>query len=213
LDLLLGFGPEKLYFARYILFPPFFMNRRIAVKHFALLAGAAIVLPSCLSQTENREQTTSPPVTALTASQQQLVAEVCETLIPRTDTPGAKDLGLHLYVLKMLKDCGPAEEQQLFVAGLGQLDAAAQKQQGHSFAASTPPQRAALLQRIDQQPTDFSDELAGFYRIARQLTVDGYTNSKYFMTKEVVYELVPGRYNGHYPVSKVDFANPRHGQS
>jgi hypothetical protein len=43
--------------------------------------------------------------------------------------------------------------------------------------------------------------------------MDGYMNSKYFMTKEVVYELVPSRYNGHYPVSKVDLANPRHGQS
>jgi hypothetical protein len=189
------------------------MNRRIAVKHVALLLGAVTVLPSCLSQTENREQTTSPLPNALTASQRQLVADVCETLVPRTDTPGAKDLGLHLYVLKMLNDCTPAKEQQLFVAGLGQLEAAAQRQQGHSFTASTPAQRASLLQQLDQQPTNFSDELAGFYRIARQLTIDGYTNSKYFMTKEVVYELVPSRYNGHYPVSKVDLANPRHGQS
>jgi hypothetical protein len=188
------------------------MNRRIAVKHVALLVGAAAVLPSCLSQTE-REQSTPPPVASLTASQQQLVAEVCETLLPRTDTPGAQDLGLAQYVLKMLKDCTPAKEQQIFVAGLGQLDAAAQRQHGRAFAASTPAQRTALLQRLDQQPTDFPADLAGFYRMARQLTIDGYTNSKYFMTKEVVYELVPGRYNGYYPVSKVDFANPRHGQS
>ncbi len=189
------------------------MNRRIAVKHVALLIGAATVLPGCLSQTENREQTTSPLPAALTASQRQLVADVCETLVPRTDTPGAKDLGLPLYVLKMLNDCTPPKEQQLFVAGLGQLEAAAQRQQGRSFTASSPAERAALLQQLDQQPTNFSDELAGFYRIARQLTIDGYTNSKYFMTKEVVYELVPSRYNGHYPVSKVDLANPRHGQS
>ncbi|MGI4733892.1 MAG: gluconate 2-dehydrogenase subunit 3 family protein [Janthinobacterium lividum] len=189
------------------------MNRRIAVKNLVLLAGAATVLPSCLSQTKKQAQTTAPPAAALTASQQQLLADVCETLMPRTDTPGAKDLGLHLYVLKMLTDCTPAKEQQIFVAGLGQLDAAAQRQQGHSFAASTLPQRAALLQQLDQQPADSSDVLVGFYRIARQLTMDGYTNSKYFMTKEVVYELVPSRYNGHYPVSKVDLANPRHGQS
>jgi hypothetical protein len=189
------------------------MNRRIAVKHFALLAGAVALLPSCLSQTKDQEQAAASSPAALTASQRQLVADVCETLLPRTDTPGAKDLGLHLYVLKMLNDCTPAKEQQIFVAGLGQLDAAAQKQLGHSFAASTLPQRAAFLQHLDQQPTDFSDELAGFYRIARQLTIDGYTNGKYFMTKEVVYELVPSRYNGHYPVSKVDLANPRHGQS
>jgi hypothetical protein len=189
------------------------MNRRIAVKHLALLAGAAAVLPSCLSQTESQEQTAPSSPTAMTASQRQLVADVCETLIPRTDTPGAKELGLPQYVLKMLTDCTPTKEQQVFLAGLGQLDGAAQRRQGHTFAASTPAQRLALLQRLDQQPADFSAELVGFYRMARQLTMDGYTNSKYFMTKEVVYELVPGRYNGHYPVSKVDLANPRHGQS
>ncbi|MFD1872669.1 gluconate 2-dehydrogenase subunit 3 family protein [Hymenobacter bucti] len=190
------------------------MNRRIALKHVAWLAGAAAVLPGCLSQTKEQAQAAPPsPVAALTASQRQLVAEVCETIIPRTDTPGAKDLGLAQYVLKMLKDCTPAKEQQVFVAGLGHLDAAAQRQQGHSFVASTPPQRAALLLHLDQQPADFSADLGGFYRIVRQLAVDGYTNSKYFMTREVLYDLVPGRYNGHYPVSKVNLAVPHHGQS
>lgn len=184
------------------------MNRRIALKHVALLAGAAAVLPGCLSQAERE-----PASTALSASQRQLVAEVCETLLPRTATPGAHDLGLPQYVLKMLADCTPLPEQRIFVAGLGQLDAAAQRQHGRSFGASSVAQRTALLERIDQQPADFANELVGFYRAARQLTIDGYTNSKYFMTKQVVYELVPGRYNGYYPVSKVDLANPRHGQS
>lgn len=184
------------------------MNRRVALKNLGLLAGAAAVLPSCLPQAEQE-----PTLTALSAGQRQLVAEVCETLLPRTATPGAHDLGLPQYVLKMLADCVPREEQRLFVAGLGQLDAAAQRQGGRSFGASSLAQRVALLAHIDQQPADFTKELAGFYRTARQLTIDGYTNSKYFMTKEVVYELVPGRYNGHYPVSKVDLANPRHGQS
>jgi hypothetical protein len=184
------------------------MNRRTALKHVALLAGAAAVLPGCLPQAERESA-----VTALSAAQRQLVAEVCETLLPRTVTPGAHDLGLPQYVLKMLADCTPLPEQRLFVAGLGQLNAAAQRQHGQSFGASSPSQRMALLEHLDQRPADFTTELAGFYRTARQLTIDGYTNSKYFMTKQVVYELVPGRYNGYYPVSKVDLANPRHGQS
>jgi hypothetical protein len=190
------------------------MNRRLAVKNFALLAATATLLPSCLSQSEDGKQAGAlPPATAVSASQQQLLAEVCETIIPKTDTPGAKDLGLHLYVLKMLKDCTPAKEQELFMAGLTQLDGAAQKQHGQAFGGSTAAQRLALLQRIDQQPNNFSPELMGFYRMARQLTADGYKGSKYFMTKEVLYELVPGRYNGYYPVSKVNLAVPHHGQS
>jgi hypothetical protein len=190
------------------------MNRRLAVKHLTILAGAATLLPGCLSQSQDEQKAAYPlRHVALSASQEKLLAEICETLIPRTATPGAKDLSLHLYVLKMLDECTPPKDQQTFVAGLGQLDAAATKQLGQSFEASTPAQRTALLQRLDQQPAQFSDELAAFYRAARQLTIDGYTGSKYFMTKQVVYELVPGRYDGYFPVSKVNLAVPHHGQS
>lgn len=190
------------------------MNRRLAVRHLTIVAGAAALLPGCLSQSHD-EQAASYPFKhlALSAGQEKLLAEVCETLLPRTNTPGANDLSLHLYVLKMLDDCTPPKEQQTFVAGLGQLDAAATKQLGQSFGASTAAQRTALLQRIDEQPAQFSDELQAFYRAARQLTIDGYTGSKYFMTKQVVYELVPGRYDGYFPVSKVNLAVPHHGQS
>ena len=45
--------------------------------------------------------------------------------------------------------------------------------------------------------------MTAFYHTVKGLTVFGYTNSKYFMTQQVVYELVPGRYNAYYPVSKL----------
>jgi hypothetical protein len=188
------------------------INRRLAVRHLTILAGAAALLPSCLSQ---EEQKAAYPLRnlALLAGQEKLLAEVCETLIPKTTTPGAKDLSLHLYVLKMLDDCTPAKDQKTFVAGLGQLAEVAKKQLGQLFEASTAAQRAALLLRIDQQPKAFSAEVVAFYRAARQLAIDGYMGSKYFMTKQVVYELIPGRYDGYFPVSKVDLSNPHHGQS
>jgi len=190
------------------------MNRRIAVKNLALLAGAATLLPGCLSHTppDAAVPEARKPL-ALSASQQRLLAAVCETLLPRTDTPGAHDLGLPQYVLKMLRDCTPTKEQQLVVAGLGQLDEASRRQQGQSFAASPAAQRLALLQRLDQQPQLFAPALADCYRIVRQLTIDGYRGSEFFMTHEVVYEQVPSRYNGYFPVAQVNLAVPHHGQS
>ena len=190
------------------------MNRRSAVRTLTLLAGTAALLPSCLSPTEADQPAAFPlKHVALTAGQEQLLAQVCDALLPRTATPGAHDLGLHLYVLKMLDDCTPPPQQQAFVAGLKQLDAATKQQQGQAFGASSPAQRLAFLQSLDQQPSHYPAALVSFYRTARQLTIDGYTNSKYFMTKQVLYELVPGRYDGHFPVSKVNFAISHHGQS
>jgi len=177
------------------------------------LAGAAALLPGCLSPGHDEQKAAYPfRHVAMSASQEKLLAEVCETIIPKTTTPGAKDLSLPLYVQKMLDDCTPAPEQQAFMAGLGQFDEVATKQLGQAFGASPVAQRTALLQRIAQQPQAFSEEVVAFCRAARQLAIDGYTGSKYFMTKQVAYELIPGRYDGYFPVSKVDLSNPRHGQ-
>ncbi len=186
------------------------MNRRLVVKNLALLAGAAAVLPSCLQQAKEAKASISLKHLDVSASQEKMLAEVCEIIIPKTDTPGAKDLSLHRYVLKMLDDCTPKQEQENFLTGIKQLEDASQKQYEKSFVEASAPQRLALMQRLDQQK-DCLPELISFYKTTRQLTVDGYTNSKFFMTNVVVYELVPGRYNGYFPANKLKSANPHNG--
>ncbi|HEY0177238.1 MAG TPA: hypothetical protein VGC08_12725, partial [Pedobacter sp.] len=47
---------------------------------------------------------------------------------------------------------------------------------------------------------EVSPELFRFYQIMKDRTIDGYLNSKYVMTSLIIYELVPGRYNGYFPV-------------
>ncbi|MFD1469324.1 gluconate 2-dehydrogenase subunit 3 family protein [Hymenobacter caeli] len=189
------------------------MLRRTALKNLAFFAGAATLLPGCLADAKRE-----PPASialkhvAVSASQEKTLAEVCETILPKTDTPGAKELGIHLYVLKMLDDCCEKKEQQAFVAGLGQLDDAAQKAYGRPFAAGTAPQKLALLQGLERQP-DGSSDLASFYHSTKRLAVGGYTTGKYFLTTQIVYELVPSRYNGYFPVSKINLSKRRNGLS
>lgn len=187
------------------------MNRRTAFKSLAVLARAVTLLPSCLHHTPQEADHASIPLKHLRVSgrQEQLLAEVCETILPKTDTPGAKDLGLHLHVLKMLDDCTFNKHQRVFFTGLKQLEQMAQLRHKLPFAACTTPQRLALLQGPKRGPA----ELAVFCRMARQLTADAYTSSKYFMTTQVVYELVPSRYNGHFPTKDVVLNKPRNGQS
>ena len=189
------------------------MNRRTAVRNLALVAGAAAVLPSCLHEASQEAQASVPlKHLQVSARQEQLLAEVCETIIPKTDTPGAKDLGLHLYVLRMLDDCCDVKEQQAFLNGMKQLDNATQRQHNLAFAACSPQQKVALLQVLDQQKSSPTD-LASFYHTTKRLAAAGYTKSKYFLTQEVVYELVPSRYNGYFPTKNLDLAHKRHGQS
>ena len=43
-----------------------------------------------------------------------LLAELVETFIPKTDTLGAKDLGVHQFIKTMLKDCYTPKAQADF---------------------------------------------------------------------------------------------------
>ena len=63
-----------------------------------------------------------------------------------------------------------------------------------------------VLKSFEKKDNGYSKDLQAFYSTVKGLTVFGYTESKFFMTKEIVYELVPGRYNAYYPVKNLKAA-------
>lgn len=162
------------------------MERRVAIKQVLIFAGGMALLPSFLKGAGKA----SILLKNLDASAQQekLLAEIAEIIIPKTTTPGAKDLGLHLFVLKMVDDCYEPGIQQKFMNGLKAfegLDIAALKE---------------LVTTVNSGKADISNDVKSFYRLMKQQTINGYMNSKYVMTNLVVYELIPARYNGYFPV-------------
>ncbi|MGO4779083.1 gluconate 2-dehydrogenase subunit 3 family protein, partial [Lysobacter sp. 2RAB21] len=80
----------------------------------------------------------------LTQAQAALVAEVAEIMIPRTDTPGAKDVGIAAFIDKMLKDVYPKDDQARFVAGLADFETQAKREHGRAFLELEPALRAAI---------------------------------------------------------------------
>lgn len=196
------------------------MDRRTVIKNLALILGGAALLPAC-SQDKAKSKVALKNID-ITADQEQLIGDVSETVIPKTTTPGAKDLMLHLFVLKMVDDCYRKQEQEAFVTGIGQFNDVVLKQYGKTFNQLDAKTREAFLLDIEKEakiygektsaaggkkiPTGASSvtskypgELQAFYFSVKNQTINGYTNSKYFMTNIVVYELVPGRYNAHFP--------------
>ena len=180
------------------------MERRSAIRYLFFIAGGITLLPSCLRDPGK----VSIPLKNLdlNADHEDLLAEIAETIIPATDTPGAKALGVHLFVLKMVDDCHEKTDQEKFVNGLNQLEEYTKKRFSSSFIACTPAQRQEILWGIEKNMKakgENTNEIIDFYQIMKHRTVEGYLNSEYVMTKLVVYELVPGRYNGYFPVSQL----------
>ena len=182
------------------------MNRRIAIRNMALILGSAVVLPSCLNDKKGNAVVQLKHL-KLDADQENLVTNLAETILPKTDTPGAKDLGINLFVFKMIDDCFTKEKQEEFMTGLKAFDDAVNDKYKKSFNECTVAERTAFVNDIEQRSkaakekdSKDKDEVAAFYGMVKQQTVFGYTTSQYFMTKQIVYELVPGRYNAMFPV-------------
>src|SRR5690606_41609951 len=92
------------------------MNRRTSIRTMLYIAGGTLLLPACLRQSGK----VSIELVNLTVSEadEEMLEAFVETLIPSTDTPGGKELLLHLFVLKMVDDCHSPEDQQAFADGL-----------------------------------------------------------------------------------------------
>jgi hypothetical protein len=202
------------------------MNRRTVIKNLALAIGGAVLLPSCLHP--DGSSYIQLKHISITADQQKLIGDISETIIPKTTTPGAKDLNLPAFVLKMLDDCYTKKDQQAFLVGLGQFNDMVNKKYNISFSDLNAKERENVLTTLEKSTKPGKDPqksikpvrdaeksieapkkkpdvppLNLFYGAIKQQTIFGYTNSQYFMTKQVVYELVPGRYNAHFPVKNL----------
>lgn len=172
------------------------MQRRTALKNLLMIAGGTLLLPSCVHD----DKKVSVPLDHLkiTGDQEELLAQIAETIIPATDTPGAKALGVHQFVLTMIDDCTEKEKQDDFMQGLDEVNDLSKKHYGNLFMKCTPQQQTELLSRIDKK--EFEGKVAKFFPAMKGLTIQGYTKSKYVMSNLLVYELVPGRFHGSYPV-------------
>ena len=173
------------------------MNRRTVIKNFLVFSAGAALIPSCL-----HEDSKAPILLKnikVSGDQERMLAELAETIIPKTNTPGAKDISSHLFILMMVDDCYATADQQKFMKGMEQFEAMSKKDSGESFLQSSAMQKKELLKKIESKK-DVPEEVVAFYETTKRLTIQSFTSSKYFLTNIQVYELIPGRFHGCVPV-------------
>jgi hypothetical protein len=174
------------------------INRRTAIRQLALLSASAALLPSCMGNHSKPDLVLNN--FTVNGDGQRTLDALTATLIPTTDTPGARETGASLFIFKMLDDCSSKKDQDNFFKGLKQLDEVSRKTTGGTFVEANGVQREVILTGIGNKQFP-GDELNFFYSTARKLTILSYSSSQYFLTKVHVYELVPGRWHGCVPVT------------
>jgi hypothetical protein len=118
----------------------------------------------------------------------------------------------------MVNDCYDDANQAVFQAGLGEVDAAAQRRFGKTFLQLSPGDRTALLNGIDAEEKKYrAEKPAGapehYFRLMKQMTLLGYFSSETGCTQALRYVEVPGAFRGSEPYKKGDrawFVPPNH---
>ncbi len=171
------------------------MNRREVLKNVALAAGGFIVLPTWAEAWS--PNTLQRSVSYLSREQEALLVSVVDTIIPTTDTPGAKDLGVPDFIQKMLVDCYEKDVQENVKKGLEKTNAMAKDRYLRAFVDCNSLQRKDILGKVamsaDQAQKDY-------LAIIKSLTILGFTTSEYVQTKYLKYNQAPGHYYGCVPV-------------
>src|SRR5260370_20639670 len=133
------------------------MNRRDALTRVGLVLGGTVIgAEAFLSGRKNPPQMNIGGAGSNFSNDDiAFLDEVGETILPATDTPGAKEAKVGDFMGRIVKDCYTEADQKIFVDGMQKLDAACKAKNGKSFVASTPEQPHSLLVDLDKEQKDY----------------------------------------------------------
>jgi gluconate 2-dehydrogenase gamma chain len=191
------------------------MNRRAALKQVAFLMGGAVSAYSILGIETGYGADASPTAPARTSifndSQIKLVSTVADIIIPRTDTPGATDVGVPGFIDLMLANVCEKKDRDRYLAGLAEFEAAARSEGQSGFASLKPAQQVELVgkfhaaavvqeRRRPRGPDDHPQR--PFILMTKELTLLGFFTSQVGATQVLQYAAVPGSFHACIPLSQ-----------
>jgi hypothetical protein len=178
------------------------MNRRDALSRVSLLLGGTVLGAELwLSGCTNPQKNIGAGGLNFSNDDVAFLDEVSETILPATDSPGAKDAKVGEFMTTIVRDCYTPDNQKIFTEGIKKLNEASKQKSGKYFMDATPEQRHDLLVDLDKEQKAYQaqkkkDDPTHYFRMIKELTLWGYFTSKPGANKALRYVAVPGRYEG-----------------
>lgn len=187
------------------------MNRRIALRHLALISGGLALIPSCDFSSD--DILAAYDKLKVTASQKTLLGDISNTIIPAGEIKGALDLEVPDFILVMINDCFTEENQALFTQGLAAFPDYVKKSAGSKFEKLETKKKEEIIQagtKLEGSETEegmTNKAISYFLNTTKRFTIQGYMASEYIQSDVIPYSLIPGEYNGAVLIT--DLQKPR----
>lgn len=191
------------------------MDRRSALKKTGLLAGATVAMPSILSilhACKSEPRLTWQPE-FFTVDEAQTITCLVDMILPRTDTPGALDVKVDVFIDSVIAKTYDAEGQENMRSEIAAFNADCKQNFGEVFINLDADKKIEVLKTAEKTSGTFNpgiwgktigvQEPIGFYRSLKSTAIWAYTTSEEIGENVLSYLPLPGTYQGCIPVSEV----------
>jgi len=149
------------------------------------------------------------PIGGLSDAHLALIGAVADTLLPRTDSPGAVDVGVPAFVNVLVSESYPPDDRKAFVAGLPVVEAQLRGRGGRPFVALSADERGDRIADIEDRGLVRralsrllrDGEPGRTYWKLKQLIIHGYFTSKPVGERVYQLDVVTGGFEGSVPFS------------
>ncbi len=180
------------------------IKRREALKRTAWIMGAALSAPTIagiLNGCSPKPELTWVP-TFFNEDQARLVMQVAETILPETETPGAKSLGVPGFIEEMVSVTYQEEQRKEFLAGLQKLNEQCKTSMGEDFVLLEPARQKEFCQKLDAEAKAAPWGNKPVFWDLKELTIVGYYTTEYGATEALQYMAIPVEQHGCLPLSE-----------
>lgn len=150
-------------------------------------------------------QINKSPDFAYLDAHKELIADLAETIIPRTDTPGAKDAMANEGIITLLKNVANTKTQNNFIEGLKDVEIYSTKTFDKKFTALSQPQQNEVVKHFYLKDKNFDGKLGkaknkilgiSFFDALKYYTTIAFCTSKPGATSALAFDFIPGNYIG-----------------
>lgn len=166
------------------------MERREAIQRTAMIMGTALtpgiataILGGC---TPKVELDWAPKFLSL--EEANMAGQIADRIIPRTETPGALDVGVDQFIDRMLLEVYSEQDSSAYRRGLERINSRCKDEYGEEFVKLSPEEMDSILKK-------FESENERVFQICKELTLIGYFTSEEGMKSNFVYRPIPGKYD------------------
>jgi len=182
------------------------MNRKKAILSLFLIGGGATAGFTGYKWFSIHK---TPDISFLDAHQ-ALIADLAETIIPATDTPGAKAAMAHISLISLIKQTADRKTQNIFIDGLKDVESYSSDHYNKTFTALTAAQQAEIVGHFRDAGKNYSGMIGklknkfigkSFFHILKEYSTTAFCTSKSGATQTLAYDFIPGAYRACIPMT------------